>query len=167
MPSVAAKVPPMPVGRLGIVVAGDPDPVAPALQRGERGAVRRREPRRPVAVVEIVAQRDDDARRIVRDQPREPRQRFGGVVGRQQHAAPREARAFFQMQVGDDEQAFLGPVERPGAVGGEVGAGNAQARVAGELQNGASWKRRMSVPFSRISVRSSLRHRVAPSKAAR
>ena len=27
------------VRRIGIVIAGDPDPVAPALERGERGAV--------------------------------------------------------------------------------------------------------------------------------
>ena len=40
-------------------------------------------------------------RPIVVDDRREPRQRRGGVVGRQQHAAPRKGRALFQMQVGD------------------------------------------------------------------
>src|SRR5215468_4696441 len=44
------------VGRLGIVIAGDPHPFARALQRSERGAVLRRKPRRPVAVVKIVAE---------------------------------------------------------------------------------------------------------------
>src|SRR6186713_1155962 len=82
------------------------------------------------AVVEIVAERNDHAWRVMRDQPREPRQCLCRVVGRQQSAAPREARAFFQMQVRDDEQAFLGPIERTGAVGRKRDAGYAHAAVA-------------------------------------
>ena len=133
-----------PVGRIGVVVAGDPQPVASALQRGERRAIRRRKPRRPLAVVETVAQRHDDARRMAGDQSREPRQRCGRVVGRQQHAARGEARAFFQVEVGDDQQAFLGPVERPGQWSAR--RLRTPARVFG-VQNGASWKRRTSVSF--------------------
>ena len=93
------------VGRIGIVVAGDPDPVAAALQAAQRRAVGVGEPRRPAAVVETVAERDHRARRVARDQPRQPRQRRRGVVRRQQHAARGEARAFLEMQVGDREQA--------------------------------------------------------------
>ena len=53
------------VDRLGIVVAGDPDPVAAALQRAERRAVLAPTVR-AVAVVEAVAQRKHRARRIAR-----------------------------------------------------------------------------------------------------
>jgi hypothetical protein len=47
----------------------------------------------------------------------QPRQGRRGVVGRQQHAAGGEGRAFFQMQIGEDEQALFRPIERPGAIG--------------------------------------------------
>ena len=99
--SVDKKPPADAFGRIGIVVAGDPDPVAAALQASQRGAVGVGEPRRAAAVMEAVAERDHHARRIARDQRAEPRQRRRRVVGRQQHAARGEARAFFQMQIGD------------------------------------------------------------------
>ena len=57
-----------PGGRLGIVVAGDPDPVAPALERAQYRAVRVGEPRRAPAVVEAVAERDHGARRVAGEQ---------------------------------------------------------------------------------------------------
>ena len=81
--------------------------------------------------MEIVAERDHGARRVMRDQPREPRQRLGRVVGRQQLAAPREARPFFQMQIGDDQHAFVAPVERAEAVGRERDAVHGDAAVLG------------------------------------
>ena len=101
------------------MIAGDPDPFAAALQDAQGFAVGVGEPRRSAAVMEAVAQRDDAARRIMRDKTRKPRQRRGGVIGRQQHAARGKARAFFQMQVGDDEQALLRPVQRACRIGEE------------------------------------------------
>ena len=64
--ALSANVPPSLAARLGIVVAGDPDPVAAALQgpqasRGRAAASRAG----AAAVVEAVAERDDGARRIV------------------------------------------------------------------------------------------------------
>ncbi len=107
------------VGRFRVVIAGDPDPLAPSLERGQRGAVRRRDPPGSVSVVETVAERDHHARRIAGDESRDPRERPARIIWRQQDAARREARAFFQMQVGDREDTFLRPVERARAVGDE------------------------------------------------
>ena len=79
------------LGWVGIVVARDPDPVAAALQASQRGAVGVGQTRRTASVVEAVAQRHNHARRIARDQRREPCQRGRRVVGRQQHATGGEA----------------------------------------------------------------------------
>ena len=108
------------IGRQGrIVIARYPDPVAPRLHRRERVAVGRRQPLMRIAVVKAVAERDHHARVVPRDDGGEPAQRRDGVVGRQQHAARGEAGAFFQMQVGDDEQALLLPEQRAGEIGEE------------------------------------------------
>ncbi len=45
--------------QLGVVVARDPDPVASASQRAQRGFVNRRHAPRTVAVVKAVAESDD------------------------------------------------------------------------------------------------------------
>ena len=95
-----------------IVIAGNPDPVTRRLQSRQRIAIRRRQPLVRIAIVKAVAERDHDARIIMRDDSREPRKRRLGVIGRQQHAAGREARALFEMQVGDDEQTLLFPEQR-------------------------------------------------------
>ena len=62
------------LGRLRIVIAGDPDPLAAALKRAKTLAVAIEQPRRAAAVMKTVAQRGDEARRILRDQARQPRQ---------------------------------------------------------------------------------------------
>ena len=98
-----------PVLFAGIVVAGDPDPVASRLQCRERRPVARREARCALVVVKTVAESDDPARREARDQPFEPGERLGGIVGRQHLPASGEGRALLEMQVGDDEQAFVAP----------------------------------------------------------
>ena len=66
--SVAQEAAADALGRLGIVIAGDPDPVAAALQAAQRRAVGVGEARRAAAVVEAVAERDHHARRVARDQ---------------------------------------------------------------------------------------------------
>ena len=100
-----------------IVIARNPDPVAPRLHRRERVAVGRGQPLMRVAVVKAVAERDHHARIVPRDDGGKPAQRRHGIVGRQQHAARGKAGAFFQMQVGDDEQALLLPEQRAGEIG--------------------------------------------------
>ena len=75
------------VRRVGIVVAGDPEPVAPALQGGERGAVLVGEPCGSFAIVEAVAQRDNRPRRVSLNDGRQSLKCLGGIIGRQQHAA--------------------------------------------------------------------------------
>ena len=75
-------------GRLGIVVAGDPDPVAAALQRRSvaRSLVARRaRARRRHGSCRRA--RSPRAARSARSDLRQPRQRRRGVIGRQQHAA--------------------------------------------------------------------------------
>ena len=90
--------------RLRIVVAGDPEPVAAGHQRGEIDADGVGQARRAVAIVKAVAEADDDPRAVVIDHRLQPEQRRRGVVRRNEHAAPRQRRAFFEMQVGDAEQ---------------------------------------------------------------
>ena len=107
------------LARIGVVIAGDPHPVAAALQLMKLRAVGRGKPGGAAAVVEIVAERDHDAGGIARDDRAESFQRRRGIIGRHQHAAHGKGRAFFEMQVGDDERAFVGPVERAGEVGDE------------------------------------------------
>jgi hypothetical protein len=89
--------------RIGIVVAGDPDPFAAAPERPKRVAVGRQHARGAVPIVKAVAQRDHGLRRVASDDDGKPRQGGRGVIGGQQHAARREARTFLQMQIGDRE----------------------------------------------------------------
>ena len=46
------------VGRIRVVIAGDPDPIAPALERSKRGAIRGCQARGTGAVVKAVAERN-------------------------------------------------------------------------------------------------------------
>ena len=108
----------------GIVIARNPDPVAPRLQRRDGVAVRRGQPVMGVAVVKTVAERDHHARIMPRDHGGEAAERRHRVIGRQQHAARGKARAFFQMQVGDDQQALLFPEQRAGEIGDQSDAGD-------------------------------------------
>ncbi len=110
-------------GRTGIVIAGDPQPVAPALQSRERGAVGLRHARCTAAVMKAVAERNHEPRRIARNQMRQAPERRRRVVGRQQHAARREGGAFLQMQIGDREQTFVRPEQRAAWIGDEGGPG--------------------------------------------
>ena len=64
------------------------------------------------------------------DQRRERHQRRGGVVGRQEHAAPREGRAFFEVQVGDDERAALRQPQRAGRIDDDLLAGDPRAELS-------------------------------------
>src|SRR3974377_1318502 len=82
-------------GRFRIVVAGDPDPGAPSLQRRDVVTVAARQPRRTVAVLEAVPERGHAARRITCDQLADARHGRGRVVRWQQLSARGEARAFF------------------------------------------------------------------------
>ena len=90
-------------------------PAAPRSRRGRRG-----QPLMGVAVMKTVAERDHHARVVPRDHGGEPAERRRRIVGRQQHAARGKAGAFFQMQVGDDEQALLFPEQRAGEIGDEA-----------------------------------------------
>lgn len=98
----------------GIVIARNPDPVAACLKRGHGGAVLGRQALMRGAIVKAVAERDDDSRIMAGDDGSEPAQCGERVVGRQEHAAGGEARAFFQMQIGNDEQALLFPEQGAG-----------------------------------------------------
>ena len=106
-------------GGFGVVVAGNPEPVAPTLQRRERGAVGVGEAIRPFAVMEAVAERDDAARRVAHNEAFQPRQGRRRVIGRQQDAASGQARTFLKVEIGDDQQVLLGPVGRAGGIGDE------------------------------------------------
>ena len=139
------------VGRIGIVVAGDPDPITPALEGGERRAIARRDPVRAIAVVEAVAQRDHHAWRVAGDEEREPCQGRRGIIGREQHAARGEARALLQMQVRDRQDALFVPVERTLAIGGDHDPRD------GDLRRRSLPRVRSSPPCDRLSTR----HRIA------
>src|SRR3954465_13021202 len=82
------------------------------------------------AIVKTVAERNDDSRIMAGDDSSEPTKRGDGVVRRQQHPAHGEAGTFFQMQIGDDEQALLFPEQRAGKIGRERHAADADIRNA-------------------------------------
>ena len=114
------------VAPVGIVIAGDPDPIAAVLQRFERDAAAIAHSRRAAAIVKAVAERNDTTRRVALDEPGEPRQGRRRVVRRQQHAARGEGRTFFQMQIGDANKFFVRPVQRAGRIGDERDAGETE-----------------------------------------
>ena len=70
------------------------------------------------------------------------------------------------MQVGDDEQAFLGPIERAGAVGVRADPGTRSGRPPRISRRGKHEAEDVCAIFENQRA-SSLRHRVAPSKARR
>jgi hypothetical protein len=71
------------------------------------------------AVVKTVAECDHHARIVPRNDGGEAAERRHRVIGWQQHAARGEAGTFFQMQVGNDEQALLLPEQCAGKIGDE------------------------------------------------
>ena len=83
-----------------------------------------------VAVMKTVAERDHHARIVPRDHGAETPERRHRIVGRQQHAARGKTRAFFQMQVGDDEQALFFPEQRAGEIGDQRDARDIDGRDA-------------------------------------
>ncbi len=95
-------------GAVGIVVAGNPDPFPPARHVRDHLAKGRRHQGGADAVVEGVAEADDDLRIMPDDQPRDERQGRQRVVGRKHHATPGKGGALLQMQVGDDEHVERG-----------------------------------------------------------
>ena len=58
-------------GWLGVMIAGDPDPVAPALKTEQVVTIVGGKPRRAAAIVEAVAERQHATRRVLRDQSAE------------------------------------------------------------------------------------------------
>jgi hypothetical protein len=98
--------------RAAVVVALDPDPVPAALQGVEPRPLLGPEPRRPVGIVEAVAEADHRRRRPPRQRRLQRRQDRGGIVGRQEDAAPGVGGGLLEMQVGDDERRPLGPPQR-------------------------------------------------------
>ena len=85
-----------------------------------------------IAIVQAVAERDDRFGLIVIDERRELVQRFARVIGRQHLPARRKGRALFEMQVGDDQSIFAGPVERAELVRDERLAANRE-RLVGKI----------------------------------
>src|ERR1700674_4049430 len=113
-----------------VVVAGEPDPVAAALQCGKVRAVLLGETAGPLAVMEAVAERDQRLRGKARDHVGKAQERRRSVVGRQQLAARCKARALLEVQIGDDEDFLFRPVERAGGIGRETGAGELDLNAA-------------------------------------
>jgi len=116
--------------QIEIVIALDPDPVAPRLQGPDRRAICIGQTLMRVAIMEAVAERDHGARVVMGDNGGQYRKRCRGIERRQQDAAHREARAFFQVQIGDDKQALIVPVQRAGQIGGERDVRDCDRRCA-------------------------------------
>ena len=87
------------------------------------------------AVVKTVAERDHAARVVPRDHGREAA-RLPGYRTAEQHTTRRIAGAFFQMQVGDHQQALLFPEQRAGEIGDQCDSGDDQRR-ASDIHSGA------------------------------
>ena len=107
--------------------------------------------------MKAVAQRDDKTRRIALDQARQPRQRRRRIVRRQQHAALGEGRAFFQMQIGDDEQSFVRPVQRAGRIGDEHRTGESDSGILLWIPACAGMSGRSATPHCIASFTNSVR----------
>ena len=117
------EVPPAEGEGAWVVVAGDPDPVAPRQQRGEPGGVGRRKRGAGGAVVETVAEADDAQRRERGDLGGEAVEGLGRLVGRQQRAAAAgESLGLAEVQVGDQSSA------RPARRGRRLSARRARRR---------------------------------------
>jgi hypothetical protein len=118
-------------GAVRIVVAVDPDPVAAAREFGNLRTEDIRQMGRADAVVEIVAEADNDGGIVPRDDGFQHLERGERIVGRQHHAAAREGGALLQMQVGDDEQTGFRQVERAERIAYGLDAGNDGAGTGG------------------------------------
>ena len=144
--------------RLRIVVAGDPEPVAPRHHRRKIEPHPARQARCALAVMKTVAEADDNSRPVVVDHRLEPQQRRHRVVGRHQHAAPRQRRALFEMQVGDAEQAEVREKERAAAVAERGLAGHRDLRGMGRARKKYRFRPSHCLPLlSRLVFPSPLR----------
>src|SRR5579883_625806 len=70
-----------------IMIAGDPDPVASALQASKQDPIGAAEPFAAADVMERIAERDDGTRRVAGDQYRKSGKRRRRIIGRQEDAA--------------------------------------------------------------------------------
>ena len=149
----------------GIVVAGDPDPVAILLQHMQGLDVARGPCGRRRRIVQAVAERDDRFRLIMIDERRELVQRFARVVGRQHLTARGKRRSLLEMQVGNDQRLFGGPVERAGLMGKECLAANREtgwsAKSSNPMRSGFSMPMLRYPPSLRVISSSAASRRTA------
>ncbi len=117
----------------GVVVARNPDPVAPHLQRRERIAVGFGQPLMGGAVMKTVAECNHHARVVPRDDSGKATECRHRIVRRQQHAARREAGAFFQVQIRDHEQALLFPEQGAREIGNQAHVRDVQRRSSNDI----------------------------------
>src|SRR5215203_55984 len=99
-----------------VVIAGDPNPSAPFLHAADRCAFLLAEASGSADVVEAVAERNDCAGIEARDYVGEPRESLPSIVGRQELAPARERRAFFEVQVRDEQHVVLREIHGPGQI---------------------------------------------------
>lgn len=111
-----------------IVIAGDPDPFAPRLQRADHRVIARGKALTGFAVVKRIAQRHDRARLVNRDEICEQFQRCRRIVRRQKNFPRSEGRAFLEMKIGDDEKPLLAPKKRACGIHDKFGVQDCQDR---------------------------------------
>jgi len=105
-----------PARRLWIVIAFDPNPVGATDERGELRPLGVIQTVGSLRVVEGIPQRNDARRRVACHHRSDTLQRGARVVGRQQRTAPCQRRAFFEVDVGEDERALGWPPRGSGAI---------------------------------------------------
>jgi hypothetical protein len=103
-----------PGGRVGIVIALDPNPVHQTRQRREARDLFGVEPIAGAVVVKRVTQRHDAFGVKSCDQRRDAFQGGAGIVGRQELAAAGVRRAFLEMQIGQHKRLLVRPPHRAG-----------------------------------------------------
>ncbi|MNL34924.1 hypothetical protein D3C87_1569220 [compost metagenome] len=108
------------------MIAGEPEAVHGLGDGVEPHPVRGGEPGRGLGPVEAVPQGDEPPRTGTPQIGFEPRQRHGGVIGRQHLAAAGKARHLLEMQVGDKQGLPGPPIEGAGGQRLEIMAGEAQ-----------------------------------------
>ncbi len=109
---------------LGIVVAGDPDPLAVLLHDVQDLQLLEADASRRLDIVQAVAEGDDGAGAVAVDGGGQALQRLARVVGREELSALGEGGALLEMQIGDDQRVLARPIERARHVGTKQLAAN-------------------------------------------
>ena len=106
------------------MVAGNPYPLTALHERAEGLEIAGGHAFARARIVKRIPKRDNQFGRVTQDQRGKPGQSRGCVIGRQELAARRVGRAFFKMQIGNNERSRSFMPERTGRISEQMLARN-------------------------------------------